>query len=347
MSPRSSVLLNIFEPIDVPEPPPNESPPKEIVAEQLNIFEPMDEPARSKPITNGFIEAMEPPRSETPLKMDDKDRMANHVEIKYKDTVFARKEVLVAHPLEGQEIKEKKEKLSNREELEREKERLRQMIKEMNAKALADKYPVLEKKDEVKLVSPVMEAKITLEPISSLFEEPKDEKQQLGAIKKPTKKLDDPSENSSKDEKPKKVSSSVQTPGILKKPEIATPPPPPPVVAERSNLYENIADSVINVACITSKKEDDSMEKAKYRRQFKSSKGLDSFKASLKFPPISMSSTNTLAVNKLLRSLENAIESGEFDQAANFAMELAKMKVALSVMRQKDRPMSGNWENIT
>lgn len=46
---------------------------------------------------------------------------------------------------------------------------------------------------------------------------------------------------------------------------------------------------------------------------------------------------NTLAVNRLLRKLEGAIASGNHQQAAGLAKELAKLKIQCSVVRQKTK----------
>lgn len=55
---------------------------------------------------------------------------------------------------------------------------------------------------------------------------------------------------------------------------------------------------------------------------------------------------NTLAVNRLLRKLEAAIVSGQHEQAAMFAKELARLKIPCSVVRQKStddkKPISVN-----
>lgn len=228
------------------------------------------------------------------------------------------------------EFKAKTRQLSNREELEREKARLREMIREMNAKALADKYPLVQKK-----LSPDQALKksepITDQPNNELKSDKPPQQPKLGAIKKFF------------GNKSEKVSSSVQTSGILKKTDIDDVMLPTPVIDISSKDVNSLETKPLQLANanIVSKKEEEKVEKAKLRRQFRSHKGFDNFKASLNFPSKSLSRTNTLVINKLLRSLENAIADGEFDQAANYAMELAKMKVALSVTRQKDRPLSG------
>lgn len=44
---------------------------------------------------------------------------------------------------------------------------------------------------------------------------------------------------------------------------------------------------------------------------------------------------NTLAINRLLRKLEGAIASGQHQQAAGLAKELAQLKIHCSVVRQR------------
>lgn len=46
---------------------------------------------------------------------------------------------------------------------------------------------------------------------------------------------------------------------------------------------------------------------------------------------------NTLAVNRLLKRLEAAIASGNHQQAAGLAKDLAKLKIQCSVVRQKTK----------
>uniref|UniRef100_A0A182NEW1 RanBP-type and C3HC4-type zinc finger-containing protein 1 n=1 Tax=Anopheles dirus TaxID=7168 RepID=A0A182NEW1_9DIPT len=68
--------------------------------------------------------------------------------------------------------------------------------------------------------------------------------------------------------------------------------------------------------------------------QLRSQQGVDRFRSTLLYSPNSISKTGTLALNKLLRNLEQAIGEGAHDRAAELAMDLAKMKVSLSVTRQ-------------
>lgn len=65
--------------------------------------------------------------------------------------------------------------------------------------------------------------------------------------------------------------------------------------------------------------------------QLQSQEGRDEFKATLKYTE----KTGTIAINKLIKSLELAIMDGNDEVAAKLAKDLAKMKVSLSVTRQK------------
>ncbi|XP_058057013.1 uncharacterized protein LOC131208326 [Anopheles bellator] len=70
--------------------------------------------------------------------------------------------------------------------------------------------------------------------------------------------------------------------------------------------------------------------------QLRSQQGVERFRSTLalQYPGSNMGRTGTLALNKLLRNLEQAISDGAHDRAAELAMDLAKMKVSLSVTRQ-------------
>ncbi|XP_050078935.1 uncharacterized protein LOC126565770 [Anopheles maculipalpis] len=82
--------------------------------------------------------------------------------------------------------------------------------------------------------------------------------------------------------------------------------------------------------------------------QLRSQQGVDRFRNTLLYSPNSISRTGTLAINKLLRNLEQAIGEGAHDRAAELAMDLAKMKVSLSVTRQSPtRPSSTTSGSLT
>ncbi|XP_049283510.1 uncharacterized protein LOC125763889 isoform X1 [Anopheles funestus] len=82
--------------------------------------------------------------------------------------------------------------------------------------------------------------------------------------------------------------------------------------------------------------------------QLRSQQGVDRFRSTLLYSPNSISRTGTLALNKLLRNLEQAIGEGAHDRAAELAMDLAKMKVSLSVTRQSPtRPNSTTSGSLT
>ncbi|XP_053662674.1 uncharacterized protein LOC128711813 [Anopheles marshallii] len=82
--------------------------------------------------------------------------------------------------------------------------------------------------------------------------------------------------------------------------------------------------------------------------QLRSQQGVDRFRSTLLYSPNNISRTGTLALNKLLRNLEQAIGEGAHDRAAELAMDLAKMKVSLSVTRQSPtRPTSTTSGSLT
>uniref|UniRef100_A0A182M3Z3 RanBP-type and C3HC4-type zinc finger-containing protein 1 n=1 Tax=Anopheles culicifacies TaxID=139723 RepID=A0A182M3Z3_9DIPT len=82
--------------------------------------------------------------------------------------------------------------------------------------------------------------------------------------------------------------------------------------------------------------------------QLRSQQGVDRFRNTLLYSPNNISRTGTLALNKLLRNLEQAIGEGAHDRAAELAMDLAKMKVSLSVTRQSPtRPNSTTSGSLT
>lgn len=203
--------------------------------------------------------------------------------------------------------------------LEREKERLREKIRAMNAKALADKYPVLKRIPENEVNTP--------EPVA--------DSSKLGAIRKVFK---DRRESFDKDEKilnqengkKAKVSNSVQTKTDAMK------------SARKSDEIDLVPTTVNEVAKpLPSEAELTTKEKTEVEEisdQLKSQDGIETFKATLRTKTINR--TNTLAINKILRLLELAIAEGKYDEAAQLAMDLAKMKVSLSVTRQKERPKS-------
>ncbi|XP_055683195.1 uncharacterized protein LOC129790043 [Lutzomyia longipalpis] len=206
--------------------------------------------------------------------------------------------------------------LTDRDSLEKEKKRLREMIRAMNAKALAEKYPVIQK-------------------AASLDEASSPSK---GAIKKTYPKTDhSPDEIKKETEKSTKVSTSAQTGAIVKKTSS-------PEKEEQSNGKEKSIPEPIyaNLNCQVNHVKFSEVEKAKVEElteQLKSVKGREEFKATLKFSELT-GNTNTLAINKIMKSLEMAIVEGQHELAATLAKDLAKMKVSLSVTRQKTRPLS-------
>lgn len=219
--------------------------------------------------------------------------------------------------------------------LEREKVRLREKIRAMNSKAMAEKYPILKRptiveeensteKDE-KAVKP---SALPIAP-SSTCESSANFK--LGAIKKilkkPTESQSDTLENeavaleekiinqeSKLPEKRDKISTSVQTNAEIKM---------------RKKSEELVPLTVVE---LIGKNDIENEEKSKEVSEIK----IEIPSVTIKLP----GNTNTIAINRILRNLENAIVDGKHDEAAQFAKDLAKLKLSLSVTRQKDRPIS-------
>ena len=255
--------------------------------------------------------------------------------------------------------------------LEIEKERLREKIRAMNAKALADKYPVLKRQPEI------VENGHVIQPLAEPSAPPASpanttESSRLGAIRKTFKSAFETRRGSFDKEKSEEK--------IINKDEKLAPQPPKRRISEAT--IEETLEIVSSVQPVLEKNEKISIsiqttldakrgarqkeepiflpttvteitqEKAQRRDsnisikqqeefeeisdQLKSKDGIESFKATLR----SINKTNTFAINKILRDLENAIADGKYDAAAQLAMDLAKMKVSLSVTRQRDRPKS-------
>ncbi|CRL00748.1 CLUMA_CG014004, isoform A [Clunio marinus] len=223
--------------------------------------------------------------------------------------------------------------------LEQEKERLREKIRKMNAKALAEKYPVMktiqlkEEENQTKVNESLL-----LPPLPSYTDQTK-----LGAIRKVFKnspgnrRASMEKENNieivlnraeiivDSKEKSERISSSVQTSLDSKKPR------------RNDEIIPTVISDLIKPqdSPLTSQQQEEVEE---ISDQLKSKDGIESFRANLRTKTINQ--TNTLAINKILRNLETAIAEGKFDEAAQLATDLAKMKVSLSVTRQKERPRS-------
>lgn len=194
--------------------------------------------------------------------------------------------------------------------LEREKERLRDKIRAMNARALAEKYPVAT--DNNSTIQP-LEAAVNLQEntklgaIKKVFKKPlennRDELMNGGGVNEEEKIINcDTNANDLHKEKREKISISVQT---------------SPENRPRKKSSEDI--SLVPMTVV----------------EFDENGNIDDKKTRA-----AVYNTNTLAINKILRKLENAIADGMHDEAANFAKDLAKLKVPLSVTRQKERPKS-------
>ncbi|XP_070496911.1 putative leucine-rich repeat-containing protein DDB_G0290503 isoform X3 [Chironomus tepperi] len=253
--------------------------------------------------------------------------------------------------------------------LEREKERLRDKIRAMNAKALAEKYPVLKK--------PINEEPNEAESATESTElSSSSESSKLGAIKKVLKKppletRQDSFENQAialeekiinkeskppevpKVEKREKISISVQTNPevkVRKKSEDLL----PTTVAELSTKKEKEEEVKVDSHAIESPAPVQNGFAEKTPEKVKPKVSEVNVNA-VKIQPIPLEAkeksspiyTNTIAINKILRHLEHAISEGRHDEAAQLAKDLARMKVPLHVTRQKKRPKSGTDLEVT
>ncbi|XP_019561758.2 uncharacterized protein LOC109430168 [Aedes albopictus] len=264
--------------------------------------------------------------------------------------------------------------------LEKEKERLREMIRAMNAKALADKYPVLQKpptssgpsKRESPLVQrrnglvsgipistkspkPIRKASPTMARRPPPMEEHPPvvaEPYKLGAIKKTFIRKPEETKPINRIAETKIINQELNT--SKKNIEQATSSSIPATVNELSEPQLVLANDVQKVhyeamdeqqfkthsahrssVPVQSQLSDQQNEKVRQiSKQLRSAQGVQHFRNTLKYAETPMNRSNTLAINKLLRSLEVAIGDGAHDRAAKLAMDLAKMKVSLSVTRQ-------------
>lgn len=231
---------------------------------------------------------------------------------------------------------------SNPAALELEKERLREKIRAMNAKALTERYPVLNRlpEKEAKVEPAIVQPSAPVVSPINIADPSK-----LGAIRKTFKNPLETRRGSDEKilnqevagEKPEKISISVQTNSDPKNKSSKT--------EESIFLPLTVADIIKDKKLVTEvKPKTDSEFTIKEQEeveeisdQLKSKDGIETFKATLRS---AVNRTNTLAINKILRHLEMAIADGKYDDAASLATDLAKMKVSLSVTRQKDRPKS-------
>lgn len=293
---------------------------------------------------------------------------------------------------------ESKNRLDNPDELEKEKQKLREMIRAMNAKALAEKYPILQKSTSLTESEPSTKTQMLTLSETDLTDRkqfysdrpkseiPDSKQQQMasrnllsldlnqrtsngqqfgGAIKKvyPRKQenieddqdiADNLNYSNTKLEKDglMKISSFSQTinDGLMKKDYLILPSP----IQELNENDENINSPIKSNYYMGLKEDlsmsiydnylDDSMghidkdlkHLEEISQQLNTQKGLDDFKATLKASNKKINNTNTLALNKILKNLETAIAAGEHELAAKLAMDLAKMKVSLSVTKQSN-----------
>lgn len=199
--------------------------------------------------------------------------------------------------------------------LEREKERLRDKIRAMNARALAEKYPVA---SDTPITQPIMpqqaQENTKLGAIKKVFKKPlennRDEIMLMNGFEEEKIINSDTNVINSAKEKREKISISVQT------------------TLETRPRKKSEDFSLVPMTVVEFHENGNIDDKSKASAE----------KVNEKIG--SVYSSNTLAINKILRKLENAIADGMHDEAANFAKDLAKLKVPLSVTRQRERPKS-------
>lgn len=276
---------------------------------------------------------------------------------------------------------------SSRSSLEREKQRLRDMISEMNARALADSYPTKQQEGDLLAQSTGSlnaEAKLrnpTPPPIAKASTAAQDTTK-LGAIKKlfhrktsiepPEDKIisdnSNYTETKSTDKEQyqySKVTNSTAASPPARRPDVLhlLPTPimemnendaspmfggPKPSASDSVDVIDQQINSIYaqlkkDVATLKDSSEDEIIVKDKgTSEQMSTAKEMvQDFKATLQrhSSTSQFSNTNTLVLNKILKNLEVAICDGQHEQAAKLAMDLAKMKVSLSVTKQQQVEM--------
>lgn len=288
--------------------------------------------------------------------------------------------------------------LTDRGSLEREKQRLREMIREMNAHALAEKYPVqrresespeknpniceinrkaLEEKnaehrsespDATRNTQPILQSSVQSQTVlttSTPIRIPVGR----GALRKiplqrknesPEDKIISDTSNYIFDATIEKATDTKTSPGAF-----GTSPPLGPVHRRQAllDLPSPIAELSIEEALLSTgasgpnspttqqrlvdEQIDSIYAKLKSNNSGRSTaasqrtiaRGLDDFKSATQ-THIGRRPTDTLALNKLLKNLEHAIGEGEHELAATLAMDLARMKVSLTVTKQQQTPVA-------
>lgn len=247
--------------------------------------------------------------------------------------------------------------LTDRGSLEREKQRLRGMIREMNAKALVYKYPIkAESPDktttEVVAISsepvpiPVGRGALRKIPQQRKNESPEDKiisdttnyifntamdktsatKSSNGSFgTSPPSALENRSKSNNPSQRPTTLLNLPSPIAELSSCEEAAGGPNSPTTQQR------FVDEQIDSIYAKLKTNDRRNAAASFSEQT-ITRGLDDFKASAVISQ--RRTTDTLALNKLLKNLEHAIGEGEHELAAKLAMDLARMKVSLSVTKQ-------------
>lgn len=272
--------------------------------------------------------------------------------------------------------------LTDRGSLEREKQRLREMIREMNAKALAEKYPVRSRQSESPDRRPAevhsVQSQTTLTtstPIripvgrGALRKIPQQRK-----IESPEDKIISDTANYICDAAPEKATdtkasqaafgTSPPVPGPPQRPQtlLNLPSPIAELSIEETLLASNsgpnspttqqrLVDEQIDsiYAKLKSNNSGRNGQSATADSQLTIARGLDDFKAAT-LTRIGRRPTDTLALNKLLKNLELAIGEGAHERAATLAMDLARMKVSLTVTKQQTpaaKEVDGKISNVS
>lgn len=271
---------------------------------------------------------------------------------------------------------EKTTLLSDRGSLEREKQRLRELIREMNAKALVDKYPITQP-----TTAPIVRAEAEDIPkISTNRSTVPSDPQPIPVGRGAIRKIPQPRKNESPEDKvisdttnyifdpvadktsPTKTSSTRQSsfgsagPPRMDKEMLLSLPSP---VAEQDDALSSLLSSGPNSPNTQQRLVDEQFNSIYARLKNRNihrdpteatpptplTRGLEDFKSpsvpvtttTTSIPPQRSRATDTLALNKLLKNLEHAIEEGEHDAAAKLAMDLAHMKVSLKVTKQHNQ----------
>lgn len=200
--------------------------------------------------------------------------------------------------------------------LEEERKRLQEKIKALNSKALNERYPIIQKT-------------LSLEDNNTnINEEPVKAVKNTGAVPKKLNNASPKESNISVSKRNKlssKVSSSAQTSGVLKK------------CSSTSSEGLEASSSFSNTPSISPVKETKDDISGISERLNSVQVGIKDFQQNFRHAKnnVNIGKTDTIALGKIIKNLENAICEGYYDLAARLAGDLAKMKVNLQVTKLK------------